>query len=199
MHPNFMLKTNSNCFDCGVTHQIRHTLSLRVQVDLIVVLHIKSDTLHLYSKYGDVLLYQTCLTRLAQTNQLWLQWRNVQETTYHYVICSDAPSLLTSWKFFFHKYQVTIRELVDVQICDQVSHHCNAMTLAIWRSTWGDEFSNMTIRTRFHPYYVTNCTFESWVNNLINLYPQPAMSSSCVSYFPWNLLVHGTGNATTPA
>ena len=36
---------------------------------------------------------------------------------------------------YVHKYQVTFRELVDVQICDQVSHHCNAMTLAIWRST----------------------------------------------------------------
>ena len=102
----------------------------------------------------------------------------------------DAPSLITSWKldflFFITSIKVTIRELVDVQICDQVSLHYNAMTLAIWRSTWGDEFSNMTIRTRFHPYYVTIYTFESWVNNLINLYPQPAMSSSCVSHFPWN-------------
>ena len=104
----------------------------------------------------------------------------------------DAPSLLTSWKldsfslFFITSIKVTIRELVDVQICDQVSLHCNATTLAIWRSTWGDEFSNMTIRTTFYPYYVTNYTFESWVNNLINLYPQPTMSSSCVSHFPWN-------------
>ena len=52
----------------------------------------------------------------------------------------DAPSLLTSWKldfsfFFITSIKVTIRELVDVHICDQVSLHCNAMTLAIWRST----------------------------------------------------------------
>ena len=58
MHPNFMLKTSSSWFDCGVTHQIRHTLSLRVQVDLIVVLHIRFDTLCLYAKYGDVSLCQ---------------------------------------------------------------------------------------------------------------------------------------------
>ena len=37
----------------------------------------------------------------------------------------DAPSLLTSWKldfsfFFITSVKVTIRELVDVHICDQV-------------------------------------------------------------------------------
>ena len=47
----------------------------------------------------------------------------------------------------------------------------------------------MTIRTRFHPYYVINYTFESWVNNLmiINLYPQPAMSIELCFALPLKL------------
>ena len=193
MHPNFMLKTSSSWFDCGVTHQIRHTLSLRVQVDLIVVLHIRSDTLYLYSKYGDVSLYQNVSDTSFPNHPAMIVEAKCARGNVSLCCLSKTHhhSLhLGSWIFFFLFFitsiKVTIRELVDVQICDQVSHHCNAMTLAIWRSTWGDEFSNMTIRTRFHPYYVTNYTFESWVNNLINLYPQPAMSSSCVSHFPWN-------------
>ena len=201
MHPNFMLKTSSSWFDCGVTHQIRHTLSLRVQVDLIVVLHIKSDTLYLYSKYGDVSLYQNVSDTSFPNHPAMIVKAKCARGNVSLCCLSKTHhhSLhLGSWIFFFLFFitsiKVTIRELVDVQICDQVSHHCNAMTLAIWRSTWGDEFSNMTIRTRFHPYYVTNYTFESWVNNLINLYPQPAMSSSCVSHFLKTVM----GRTTSP-
>ena len=185
----------------------------RVQVDLIVVLHIRFDTLYLYEfKLIWLWCYTSDLTHSIFTQNTGMcrcakcvwhvlpkptsydcrsEMRKRQRIIMSFVQTYHHSLHLGSWIFLFpfHKYQVNIRGLVDVQICGQVSHHCNAMTLAIWRSTWGDKFSNMAIRTRFHPYYVTNFTFEPWVNNLINLYPQPTMSSSCVSHFPWNCIL----------
>ena len=75
----------------------------------------------------------------------------------------------------FLSIKITIRELVGVQVCDQVSHHCNGIGNLTFNLR-GRVFSNMTIRTKFHPYYITNYTFGSRVNDFIILYPQPAMS-----------------------
>ena len=172
-----MLKTSSSWFDCGVTHQSRHTLSLREIRGCVVVPKCVWLVLPKPSNYD-------CRSEMRKRQRIIMSF--AQET----------PSLLTSWNswklsflFLFFSSQVSKWPFGNYWTFIFVikSHTiCNAMTLAIWRSTWADEFSNMTIRTRFHPYCVINYTFESWVNNLINLYPQSAMPSSCVSHFPWN-------------
>ena len=92
MHPNFMLKSSSSWFDCGVTHQIWHTLSLLKIRGCVAV---PKCVWHVFPKPSSY----DCKSEMRQRQRIIM------------LFVQDAPSLLTSWKldflfsFFYHKYQ----------------------------------------------------------------------------------------------
>ena len=104
------LKSSSSWFDCGVTHQIWHTIS---SFKIRGCVAVPKCVWHVFPKSSSY----DCRSEMRQRQRIIIMF------------VQDAPSLLASWKvdfsfsFFITSVEVTIRELVDVQVCDQVSHN----------------------------------------------------------------------------